>query len=100
MLSPISPALTGPSASTGKDAMIFMSGSGTAPGITIVGSSPGRQRSMLSGQPSGLASSDIDTSYCTSGGALSAAASSGSSGARSAVGAAAAVLAPITEALE
>src|SRR6478752_7261653 len=109
MLSPISPALTGPSALTGSEAMIFMSGSGSAPGITIVGSSPGRHRSMLSGEPSdepknrlevlkeklsrggaaaiatggdswaflrsssGLGSSDIDTSYCGSGGALSAA---------------------------
>src|SRR6478752_9057911 len=109
MLTPISPALTGPSASTGSDAITFMSGSGTAPGIITTGSSPGRQRSMLSGEPSeepknrleglkeklsrggaaatatggaswaffrsssGLGSSDIDTSYCGSGGALSAA---------------------------
>ena len=29
-----------------------MSGSATAPGITMIGSSPGRQRSMLSGEPS------------------------------------------------
>src|ERR1700682_1165833 len=136
MLSPISPALTGPSASTGNDAMIFMSGSGSAPGIMTTGSSPGRQRSMLSGEPSelpknrlgvlneklsrggatlsatagasgaglrsssGLASSDIDTSYCCSGGALSASCNSGSSGARSAAGAMAAVLAPITDALD
>src|SRR6266545_2444843 len=113
-LTPISPALTGPSASTGSEAMIFMSGSGTASGIITTGSSPGRQRSMLSGEPSedpknrlevlkeklsrggagasatddalvvslrsstglptsGLASSDIATSNCGSGGALSAA---------------------------
>src|SRR5258708_10650034 len=118
MLSPISPARTGPSASTGNEAITFMSGSG-AIGITMVGYSPGRQRSMLSGEPSeepknrlevlneklsrggagasttdgatppllrsssglsssGFASSDIDTSYCGSGGALSAACNSGS----------------------
>src|SRR5882724_3178396 len=52
MLSPISPARTGPSASTGNDAITFMSGSGARFGITMVGSSPGRQRSMLSGEPS------------------------------------------------
>src|SRR6185436_2456947 len=141
MLTPISPALTGPSASTGSDAITFMSGSGTAPGIITTGSSPGRQRSMLSGEPSeepknrlevlneklsrrgsgasatcdgspallnpssglsssGFGSSDIDTSYCGSGGALSAASSSGSSGARSTDGTAAAVLAPATEAFD
>src|SRR6478752_9276874 len=140
MLTPISPALTGPSASTGSDAITFMSGSGTAPGIITTGSSPGRQRSMLSGEPSedpknrldvlneklsrrgsgasatcdgspallnpssglsssGFGSSDIDTSYCGSGGALSAASSSGSSGARSRDGAVA-VLAPATEAFD
>src|SRR3981081_3852905 len=127
MLSPISPALTGPSASTGKEAMIFRSGSATAPGIMTTGSSPGRQRSMLSGEPSdepknrlevlkenasrggaaaraaggasppllrpssgwsssGLASSDIDTSYCGRGGGLRAGLSSGSRGARGAGG--------------
>ncbi len=43
---------TGPSASTGSEAITFMSGSGAAPGITMTGSSPGRQRSMLSGEPS------------------------------------------------
>ena len=48
---------------------------------------------------SGWASSDIATSYWASGGALSASWSSGSSGARS-VGGAAAVFAPLTEALE
>src|SRR5258708_14261624 len=52
MLSPISPARTGPSASTGSEAITFMSGSGARFGITMVGSSPGRQRSMLSGEPS------------------------------------------------
>ena len=52
MLSPISPARTGPSASTGNEAITFMSGSGIAPGMTMTGSSPGCQRSMLSGEPS------------------------------------------------
>ena len=47
MLSPISPARTGPSASTGSEAITFMSGSGMAPGMTITGSSPGRQRSIF-----------------------------------------------------
>src|SRR6185295_3240948 len=52
-LTPISPALTGPSASTGSEAMIFMSGSATtALGSMTMGSSPGRQRSMVSGEPS------------------------------------------------
>jgi hypothetical protein len=32
--------------------MIFISGSATLPGITMVGSSPGCQRSMLPGEPS------------------------------------------------
>src|SRR2546429_1430904 len=130
MLSPVSPALTGPSASTGSEAMTFISGSATAPGITIVGSSPGCQRSMLSGAPSeppknrlevlnaklsrggagavaiagasaaGLessrdfVSSDSETSYCSNGGAFSAACSSGSSGAGSAGNGAVAVFAP------
>jgi len=49
---------------------------------------------------SGLASSDIETSYWASGGALSASASSGSSDARSVDGATAAVFAPATEALD
>src|SRR5882724_7746524 len=49
---------------------------------------------------SGWASSDIETSYCASGGALSASASSGSSGTRSADGATAAVFAPATEVLD
>src|SRR5258707_12805101 len=135
MLSPISPALTGSSASTGNDAMIFMSGSGTAPGIMTTGSSPGRQRSMLSGEPSelpknrldvlkaklsrggaalsavagasgaglrsasGLASSDIDTSYCGNGGDEGAPCRSGSSGARSGAGATDPALAALTNAL-
>src|SRR5438876_11373646 len=137
MLSPLSPALRGSSAADGSDAITFMSGSGSTPGITNRGSSPGGHRSMLSIAPpsevlpknrlavltekpsregadssgsaeasgpafrssSGWASSDIETSYCASGGALSASWSSGSSGARSVVGAAA-VLAPATEALE
>src|SRR5436190_21397521 len=47
-----SPILTGASASTGNEAMTFMSGSTTTPGITMVGSSPGCQRSMLPGEPS------------------------------------------------
>src|SRR6185312_14231711 len=100
---------------------------------TTTGSSPGRQRSMFSGEPSdepknrlevlkekpsrdgagvraasrfsgtvlrlscGLVSSDSDMSYCASGGALSAACSSGSSGARSTDGAVSAVLAPLTD---
>src|ERR1700694_1329441 len=138
MLSPLSPALDGSCAAGGNDAITFMSGSGSAPGITIKGSSPGCQRSMLSADPpseelpknrlavftlkpscdgagssgiavasgttfkssSGWASSDIETSYWASGGALSASASSGSSGAGSAGGAAAAVFAPITDAFE
>src|SRR5260370_30809105 len=49
---------------------------------------------------SGLASSDIDTSYCGSGGAERASCSSGSSGERSAAGATAAVLAPLSNALD
>src|SRR5260370_41511437 len=49
---------------------------------------------------SGLASSDIDTSYCGSGGAERASCSSASSGERSAAGATAAVLAPLTDALD
>src|SRR5580698_8112350 len=49
---------------------------------------------------SGWASSDNDTSYCGSGGALSAACSSGSSGKWSAGAAASAVLAPRTGALQ
>src|SRR5882757_11278030 len=134
MLSPISPALTGSSASTGSDAMIFMSGSGTAPGITTIGSSPGRQGSMLSGEPSelpkkrlevlneklsrrgasaaggasgalldssnGFGSSDSETSYCGSGGALRAACNSGSSGARSTGSGTVAVFAPMTDAFD
>src|SRR6202158_5504376 len=137
MLWPLSMALDGSSAADGSDAITFMSGSGSAPGITIKGASPGCQRSMLSAappseelpknrlavftlkpsrdgagsstiaaasgaafkSPSGRASSDIDTSNRASGGALSASWSSGSSGAGSA-GGAAAVFAPITEALD
>ena len=114
-----------------------MSGSGS-PGVTTIGSSPGCQRSMLSGgraergaaekqarglhretvarrrrfqrnaaasgaafrSSSGWASSDIDTSYCASGGALSASCSSGSSGGWSPAGAASAVFAPRTDAFE
>src|SRR5205823_11505685 len=138
MLSPLSPALSGSSVAGGNDAITLMSGSGSAPGITIRGSSPGRQRSMPSAEPpsdelpknrlavftenasgegagsrpmaaapralfkasSGWASSDIDTSYWASGGALSASCSSGSSGARSGGAAASAVFAPATELLE
>src|SRR6266851_4100465 len=119
MLSPLSAAFDGSSAAGGSDAITFMSGSGSAPGITISGSSPGCQRSIFStGPPSELlpknrlavftekpsrdggGSSDIETSYWASGGALSASASSGSSDARSADGATAAVFAPATEALD
>src|SRR6266851_5274616 len=137
MLSPLSAAFDGSSAAGGSDAITFMSGSGSAPGITISGSSPGCQRSIFSTGPpsevlpknrlavftekpscdgagssgiamasgaafkssSGWASSDIETSYWASGGALSASASSGSSDARSADGATAVVFAPATEAL-
>ena len=93
----------------------------------MTGSSPGCQRSMLSGEPSdepknrlevlkekpsrggvagfgatlsspcGLLSSDSDMS---SGGSFSAACSSGSSGARSTEGAVSAVLAPLTSAFD
>src|ERR1035437_458776 len=138
MLSPLSTALDGSSAADGSDAVTFISGSGSAPGITIRGSSPGCQRSMLSADApsdelpknrlavftekpscdeagssamaaasgatfkssSGWASSDIETSYCASGGALNASASSGSSGTGCAGGVAAAVFAPATEALD
>src|SRR6202022_651168 len=138
MLSPLSPAFDGSSAADGSDAITFISGSGSAPGITIRGSSPGCQRSIFSaGAPSdelpknrlavftekpscdgagssamadasgaafrsssGWASSDIETSYWESGGALSASASSGSSATRSTDGATAAVFAPATEALD
>src|SRR3954447_8246046 len=136
MLSPLALALGGSTAAGGNDAITFMSGSCGAPGITIRGSSPGRQRSMPSAEPprdelpknrlavftenapgdgagsspmasgalfrasSGLASRDIDTSYCASDGALNASCSSGSSGARSAGAAAFAVFAPATELLE
>src|SRR3982074_430943 len=48
MLSPLWTAKDGSSAADGSDAITFMSGSGSAPGVTIEGSSPGRQRSMLS----------------------------------------------------
>src|SRR6266478_1958717 len=137
MLTPLSTALDGSFATGGSDAITFMSGSATAPGITMTGASPGCQRSILSAPPidelpknrlavftekparggagssameaapgatfrssSGWASSDIETSYCASGGALSASASSGSSGTRSADGATAAVFAPATEVLD
>src|SRR5450631_1421051 len=112
MLSPLAAALAGSSATDGGGAAVaFMSGSGSAPGNTTVGSSPGCQRSMLSaeapsdelpknrlavftekpscdgvgssamaaasgatlGSSNGWASSDIETSYCASGGALNAA---------------------------
>src|SRR5258708_18437694 len=136
MLTPLSTALDGSFATGGSDAITFMSGSATAPGITMTGASPGCQRSMLSAAPidelpknrlavftenpsrggtglsateagpgatfkssDGWASSDIETSYCASGGALSAAASSGSSGAGLPAGTAAAVFAPLTHAL-
>src|SRR5882672_4213198 len=66
--------------------------------------SAGATASMVSGalfiSSSGWASSDIDTSKCASGGALSASANSGSSLAGSGAGMAAAVFAPITDALE
>src|SRR6201996_3040209 len=62
--------------------------SGGAAGSTAVASGADFSSS------SGWASSDIETSYCASGGALSASASSGSSGARSPVGAASEVFAP------
>src|SRR5260221_12842793 len=51
MLSPLSVALDGSSPADGSDAVTFMSGSGSASGITIEGSSPGCQRSMLSAEP-------------------------------------------------
>src|SRR6266702_7038037 len=137
MLTPLSTALYGSFATGGSDAITFMSGSATAPGITMTGSSPGCQRSMLSAAPidelpknrlpvftekpsrggtglsatepapgatfkssDGWASSDIETSYCASGGALRASASSGSSGAGLPAGMAAALFAPLTEALD
>src|SRR5216683_4334795 len=137
MLTPLSTALDGSFATGGSGAIAFMSGSATAPGITMTGSSPGCQRSMLSAAPiddlpknrlavftenpsrdgagssameaapgatfkssDGWASSDIETSYCASGGALSASASSGSSGGGLRPGMAAAVFAPLTEALD
>src|SRR3984893_9717256 len=136
MLSPLSTTLSVPlaSAAGGSDAITFMSGSGSAGGVTIEGSSPGCQRSMLSTSPpseelpkyrlavftekpsceaagssgiavasgatfrssSGWASSDIETSYWASGGALSASASSGSSSAGPGSGAAAG-FGPITD---
>src|SRR5229473_7642768 len=116
MLSPLSTALDGPSAADGGDARIFMSGSGPAPGATMVGSCPGCQRSMLSAAPidelfknrlavftekpsrGDAASGAIFES--SSGGAFSASASSGSSGAVAAGGIAAAVFAPATRALD
>src|SRR5271165_5183515 len=138
MLSPLSTVLAGSSAADGSDAITFMSGSGAAPGTTIIGSSPACQRSMASaGAPSelvpknrvavftekpscegagssgsaeasgaifrsssGWASSDIEISYWASGGALNASWSSGSSGTLSEDGAAAAVFAPFTNALD
>ena len=137
-LSPLSTVLDRIVGIAGSDAITFMSGSAARAGITIIGSSPGRQRSMLSGEPSdelpknrlrglegeivarrrrrrrdrsdgsgavlssssGWASSDIEISYCASGGALSASASSGSSCAGSAAGAASAVFAPFTDAFD
>src|SRR5450631_2867555 len=47
MLSPLSMVLTASSDGGGSDAITFMSGSGS----TIVGSSPGCQRSMLDSEP-------------------------------------------------
>src|SRR5436190_3263661 len=55
-----SPILTGPSASTGSEDMIFMSGSGTTPGITMVGSSPGCQRSIFPAVPSELPKNSVE----------------------------------------
>src|ERR1700682_3626521 len=97
MLTPLSTALDGSAAAGGSDAITFMSGSATLPGITMTGSSPGCQRSLLAAAPidelpknrlavftenpsrggagatvkssDGWASSDIETSYCASGGA-------------------------------
>src|SRR5712691_6267504 len=121
MLSPLSVALAISSDGGGSAAITFMSGSGS----TMVGSCPGCQRSMPLSEPpseelpknrlavftlkpscdgwdaaftssSGWASSDIEISYCASGGALRAACNSGSSGVRPADGAAA-VFAPMTE---
>src|SRR5215475_11397452 len=123
MLSPLSFALASSEAG-GSGAITFMSGSG----ITMVGSSPGCQRSMLtSGPPSddvpknrlavftlkpsscsgddGSIVPDVDfasagaAAYYASGGPLSASCNSGSSGAFAADGAAA-VFAPNTEPLE
>src|SRR5258705_3590799 len=51
MLTPLSTALDGSFATGGSDAITFMSGSATAPGDTMTGSSPGCQRSMLSAAP-------------------------------------------------
>src|SRR5216683_1619777 len=44
MLTPLSTALDGSFATGGSGAIAFMSGSATAPGITMTGSSPGCQR--------------------------------------------------------
>src|SRR5258706_16458334 len=136
MLSPLSTVLDSSSAADGSDAITFMSGSGTAPGDTMTGSSPGCQRSMLSAAPidelpknrlavftekpscgaaetsapdaasdaafessGGCISSDFEASYCASGGALSASASSGSSGTLAARRVAVPAFAPSNKAL-
>src|SRR5258708_29996098 len=132
MLSPLSTALAASSDGGGSDGITFMSVSRMpGSGSTMVGSSPGCQRSMLESEPpsdefpknrlavltsklscdgsiapgavfissSGWASSDIETSYCASGGALSASCNSGSSEVSAADGAAA-VFAPATKLLE
>src|SRR5882672_8068833 len=130
MLSPLSAVLDGSSTMDGSDAITFMSGSGatgstisgSSPGcqrsmfsgepsdelpknrLELSRGGAGATASMVSGalfiSSSGWASSDIDTSKCASGGALSASANSGSSLAGSGAGMAAAVFAPITDALE